>query len=292
MSWEALSWVWPREITPPARKLIAVALADSASEDGVCWPSHQHLASRVSMSPETVRQHLRELEAAGVIERSRRAREDGSQTSNEYRVTPWSEPTGGGGGSSPPVGGGSPPGETEPSAEPSTEPGAQGALLPDPVEEVWEHYTKTLDRPKAQLTPKVRRWIADAIKAVGVDESKRAIDGLAASEYHRSNGYVGIEYALRPKQGQTVESRVAFMASKAGAAISEVTTVAALLATVPSDRHVVVHSHVDRVLAMQRSDREHVVRAGQESLVWLREHPPYIEPVFENNRLRGWRKVR
>lgn len=172
--------------------------------------------------------------------------------------------------------------------------GVQQALLEDPVDEVWDFYRQTLDRPKAQLTPKVRRWIADAIKAVGMDECKQAIAGLAASEYHRQNGYVGIEYAIVPKQGQTIESRVAMMASKAGErrAPDQPTTVAALLVTVPSDRHVVVHGHVDRVLAMLRSDREHTQRAGRESLAWLREHPPYIEPVFEDKRLRGWRKVR
>lgn len=169
---------------------------------------------------------------------------------------------------------------------------AQVALLPDPVVEVWDHYTKTLDRPKAQLTPKVRKWVADAIKSVGVDQCKLAIDGLAASEYHRTNGYVGIEYALRPKQNQTIESRVAFMASKAGPATSEVTTVSELLRSVPSDRHEIIRHHVEKVYAMQRSDREHIQNIGRDALSWLREHPPFIEPVFDGIKLRGWRKLR
>jgi len=72
-----------------------------------------------------------------------------------------------------------------------------------------------MERPRAVLTPKVRRWIRDAHEAVGVDETRKAIQGLAASDFHRNKGYVGIEYAIRPNRDETIEGRISFMAAKA-----------------------------------------------------------------------------
>jgi hypothetical protein len=94
----------------------------------------------------------------------------------------------------------------------------QSSLLPDPIEETWELYVKLLDKPKAVLTPQRRKWISVAHKEAGVEQTQEAIRGLAASDYHRENQYTGIEYAIVAKRGQTVESRVAFMAAKAPSA--------------------------------------------------------------------------
>lgn len=90
----------------------------------------------------------------------------------------------------------------------------QGSFLPDPVVETWNVYVTTLDRPKSVLTPKVRKWIADAHDKTSPEETRQAIRGLAASSYHRDNGYIGIEYAIVPKRGETVEGRIAMMASR------------------------------------------------------------------------------
>jgi hypothetical protein len=66
------------------------------------------------------------------------------------------------------------------------------------------------------LTPKRRRWIRHAHEACGVEQTQQAIRGLAVSQYHHENGYLGIEYALGPiRQGQSIESRVEMMAAKA-----------------------------------------------------------------------------
>jgi hypothetical protein len=104
---------------------------------------------------------------------------------------------------------------TPPSPTNATGDDGQGSFLPDPIEETWNAYVTALDRPKAVLTPKVRKWIADAHQAVGADQTREAIRGLAASDYHREHGYVGIEYAIVPKRGQTIEGRIEQMAARA-----------------------------------------------------------------------------
>lgn len=93
----------------------------------------------------------------------------------------------------------------------------QASLLPDPVDETWELYAALLEKPRMVLTPQRRKMIANAHKATSVELTQQAIRGLAASEYHRENNYTGIEYAIVPKRGQSIETRIEFMAGKAPA---------------------------------------------------------------------------
>lgn len=59
-----------------------MALADMADDKGRSFPSQQYLGGRVAMSESTVRRALKDLEAAGWIEREHRQRRDGSRTSD------------------------------------------------------------------------------------------------------------------------------------------------------------------------------------------------------------------
>lgn len=65
------------------RKLVAISLADMANDDGECWPSLKRLAQRCDMTEDSVRDHLRHLEAIGLLSRSERFR-DNRQMSNCY----------------------------------------------------------------------------------------------------------------------------------------------------------------------------------------------------------------
>ena len=44
------SWAWQQEVDDPSAKLVLVKLADSANDDGVCWPSHRKLARDCGLS--------------------------------------------------------------------------------------------------------------------------------------------------------------------------------------------------------------------------------------------------
>lgn len=69
----------------PAAKIVLYWLADHHnSETGMCFPSLKILADECEMDVATVKRHLISLEGLGLIERTRRHRENGSQTSTQY----------------------------------------------------------------------------------------------------------------------------------------------------------------------------------------------------------------
>lgn len=61
-------------------------LKDRTNGDGVCWPAIPTIASQLRLSRSTVQRALRDLERTGWLEKSARYRENGSSSSNCYRV--------------------------------------------------------------------------------------------------------------------------------------------------------------------------------------------------------------
>lgn len=82
MSVRVMSAVWDLPL-PPSEKLVLLALADWASDDGRCWPSIKAVADKSGVSQRTVQRMLREAENNGLIER-REIIGKGC----EYRLTP------------------------------------------------------------------------------------------------------------------------------------------------------------------------------------------------------------
>jgi hypothetical protein len=64
------------------RKVVLVALADAASDDGICWPSTFTLARRCDISRQSVMNGLAALQSMGLLSVTRF-----SGSSNEYRLT-------------------------------------------------------------------------------------------------------------------------------------------------------------------------------------------------------------
>jgi DNA-binding transcriptional ArsR family regulator len=62
----ATRWAWKQSQAGP-RKLVLLALADSANDQGECSPAVRCLAHRCGMSDRNVQRHLRELERSGLI---------------------------------------------------------------------------------------------------------------------------------------------------------------------------------------------------------------------------------
>lgn len=72
-------------------KLVALVLADHCDADGFCWPSYRRIAERSCLSERSVRRHVRELIAAGVVTKVRTGSvttRDGRRlrVTNAYRV--------------------------------------------------------------------------------------------------------------------------------------------------------------------------------------------------------------
>lgn len=73
------------ELSPRA-KVVLIYLKDHANKQGTCWPGINTIATGVSLSRSTVKRALDDLARAGLVEKSHRWRENGSLSSNLYRV--------------------------------------------------------------------------------------------------------------------------------------------------------------------------------------------------------------
>lgn len=91
MAHRATSWAWELKL-PGTRKLVLLALADMADEFNSCYPGQERLAEMTSVAVITVRRALSELERDGLIVRARRARQDGTRTSDRYRLVVGAQP--------------------------------------------------------------------------------------------------------------------------------------------------------------------------------------------------------
>lgn len=67
-----LDLVWRTDIGPATKRLVLLALADAANEDGTCWPSVGLLMERTGAGKTAVVAALGELEADGVLSKKRR----------------------------------------------------------------------------------------------------------------------------------------------------------------------------------------------------------------------------
>ncbi|MFD2030816.1 helix-turn-helix domain-containing protein [Ancylobacter dichloromethanicus] len=86
MSSEATTWALAQKAGNASAKAALLALAGYADEHGRCWPSLQRLADNSEQSRKTIWRQLRHLEAIGLIDIFTRARENGSNTTCEYRA--------------------------------------------------------------------------------------------------------------------------------------------------------------------------------------------------------------
>lgn len=77
--------VWRMQFQDTSLKLVALALADQANDEGECWPYLESVAARVELSERSVQRHLSTLEANGLLEREARFSRKGTQTSNMFR---------------------------------------------------------------------------------------------------------------------------------------------------------------------------------------------------------------
>ena len=135
MSIPAISWAYSQRLSA-IPKMILIVLADHHNgETGQCNPSVKRICEMAGVVQRTVENHIETLEHAGLVIVEKRYRDDGSRTSNQYRLSldggfnsPGGEPT-------PPPGAlHSPPGEPtsllEPGREPGIEPGEKPPFIP------------------------------------------------------------------------------------------------------------------------------------------------------------------
>jgi len=74
---------WPLQGMSPAQKAVLISLADNANDDGVCWPSVATIGARTCLSERAVRNALRWLEEASLLQSHQRF-----GRSTWYTITP------------------------------------------------------------------------------------------------------------------------------------------------------------------------------------------------------------
>ncbi len=82
MSVRVMAAVWEMAL-PPMEKLVLLALADCANDEGKCWPSATTLARKTGEGERTVRRAVQSLIAKGALKQDQR-----SGTSPIYTVNP------------------------------------------------------------------------------------------------------------------------------------------------------------------------------------------------------------
>lgn len=85
MSHDATNWAIKQRGLKPATKIVLWHLADCHNPSHGCFPSHEYLAENAEMSISTVQRHIKELEALGLISRSKVKRK-GKFDRTEYEL--------------------------------------------------------------------------------------------------------------------------------------------------------------------------------------------------------------
>jgi hypothetical protein len=81
-----MSAVWRIHCNTPAEKLVLLALADNANDDGACWPSRSTIARKTGLSEQGVRNQVESLSKSKLITVEPRFDKAGDRTSNIYRL--------------------------------------------------------------------------------------------------------------------------------------------------------------------------------------------------------------
>lgn len=88
MSVKALNWAFNINIEP-VKKVILLALADCADDDGKhCYPGYTHLARKASVCTKTIKRNIAQLVDLGLIKKHNR-KKGRRYTSNEYELLLW-----------------------------------------------------------------------------------------------------------------------------------------------------------------------------------------------------------
>ena len=204
-------------------KLVLLALADHADDEGLCWPGNKRVMEKAGLKSDgALRAQYRKLEEAGILRREAQFREDGSRTSNRY----WLELH--------------PPGVNEPpprldsaALEPSIEPtqevstGGEGEKEEWPYRrtQVFDHFVATFNPRRKEPDAGQLKIIGDALNVASVDELRRCITFAEKSDWHQKRGewenrpgkkHNTLSAILKPKQrsqmgdGYTQRERIDF----------------------------------------------------------------------------------
>jgi len=86
MSVKIMSTVFDKSKTEGNARLVLLALADCANDEGTCWPSISTISSMANINQQTTRKYLWAMESIGLITAEDRKDKIGRRTSNLYKI--------------------------------------------------------------------------------------------------------------------------------------------------------------------------------------------------------------
>lgn len=174
MSAEHVGWAFRQKGLSPTRKLVLVALADRCNKDTLrCDPSIKKLMDDTGLARMTIFRALESLEQDGFITKVQRRRENGSDTSNEYRFPGITMVRGESHCDTPPGITVIPP---EPELRTRTEPlvaaAPQNGSTDRPRNETWDALSAIFGEPTTRTACKVRGKVVASLRSARASPSE------------------------------------------------------------------------------------------------------------------------
>lgn len=316
MSGFVVGWAFRRDGLTPVEKLVLVALADNATDDGYCWPSPGNLAMKTDLGKSTVYRTLARLDELGLVKKcvveghkgfllsiSEREEFAGSSPTEKpeksrsespiYREPSSVEPS-----STTAVANSgqetdnpqTKPGDGPPPAPPSKGASGRGGKKQTTldvgedagVEEVWDHYCVEFEPARPALTPSRVRSIRKGFKeGFTTEDLKLAVTGLRKwREQHKGDTSISSIFKTYPG-GQSLADRISFFI--------EVAESSGGGGSFPSADPAIVEQRKTEVRRGHRSEDEGTVETATEAENWLSEHG--IETVREEDGYPTFRRI-
>ena len=86
MSIKIISWALDVPTRTPSIKLVLIKLADNANDEGIAWPSINHISAQTGLSVRAIQYALRWLEKQNLIIRNEKFAENGRQLTPVYKI--------------------------------------------------------------------------------------------------------------------------------------------------------------------------------------------------------------
>ena len=183
MSIKVMSWVWEQDL-PPLDKIVLMAIADHADDDGYAWPGMKRIAEKCSMEKRTVQRHVEKLQEQQLLKVESRQRHDGSSSSNGYTVVMNGTNREGVAESHPPMSGMTPPRGTDDTPLTVIEPSEETTTTTLTLEEVfnepeWLRTLAEVEQPDHEQRIRIIRWARKHEVAVLTQVAYSAAEGWA-----------------------------------------------------------------------------------------------------------------
>jgi len=183
MSIKVMSWVWEQDL-PPLDKIVLMAIADHADDDGYAWPGMKRIAEKCSMEKRTVQRHVEKLQEQQLLKVESRQRHDGSSSSNGYTVVMNGTNREGVAESHPPMSGMTPPRGTDDTPLTVIEPSEETTTTTLTLEEVfnepeWLRTLAEVEQPDHEQRIRIIRWARNHDEAVLTQVAYSAAEGWA-----------------------------------------------------------------------------------------------------------------